>query len=271
MFYETLEYPNPQYPVIFHHHILNEYDPCVNAHWHENYELLYILSGEMHCILDGRKCCARAGETVIVNSGVMHYLEAETATCEHLCLLADPDWLYKRGLRPAGLSFSEIILDDQVGYFLCEIKKEHTANRPMGHMVVLSLIDQLFVYLARNYLHPTLLPITEQEKTTHSAVKRAIRYIHSHAAEALTLEDISRQAGFTRNYFCRLFSEYTGLPPMRYLNQVRCEEAQKMLLNGDCTVSEAAHRCGFLSVSHFSQNYQKAIGHAPSKDRKKAE
>lgn len=269
MFYETLEYADPQYPVICHHPILDDNSPCVNAHWHENYELLYIQEGEMVCLLDGRKYCAKAGDTVIVNSGVMHYLET-SSRCRYICLLADPDWLSKRGLRPTQAHFNEIIHDDQTADLLQTIRREHVAGNACFQMYVLSLVDQLFVFLARNHLQQVNLSLSPQESTLHAAVKKAMRYIHAHSSDAMTLEEISRQAGFAKNYFCRIFAEYTGLSPMRYLNRVRCEDARHMLMNGDCTVSEAAQRCGFPSISHFSQNYRKTIGHAPSKDRKKS-
>lgn len=269
MFYEKLEYADQKYPVICHLDSLNENNPCVNAHWHENYELLMVISGEMRGLIDGRRFRADAGETVIVNSGKMHYLEAGDSPCSYVCLIADTDSLYKRGIRPGRAQFPDVVEDAYVEQLLISIQKEHSEKKVLYQMAVLSLIDQLFIYLVRNHCNDHTSTQTNSENSNHFAVKKAMRYIHIHSSEAMTLDDICRHAGFAKNYFCRLFAEYTGQPPMRYLNHIRCEEARRMLTEGDCTVSEAAARCGIPNVSHFSQYYRKVIGHSPSKDRKR--
>lgn len=266
MLYEKHIYQDHDFPVIFHFSRLQPDTPFY-GHWHENYELLYITDGEMELWLDGCRYHARTGECAVVNRGVLHRLHAIHGECRYLCIIAGPELLLSRGVRPDNACFYEIIWPDaQFRYLMDEIARENAEQGLLYKTAVMALIDQVFVNLMRNHLknHSE----STRENGADDAVKRAMRFIHAHYDEQLSLEDICRQAGFAKNYFCRIFAEYAGQPPIRYLNQVRCEDAKRLLQSGDCNVSEAARRCGFISVSHFSQYYRKVNGHSPSKDMK---
>ncbi|MBE5787190.1 MAG: AraC family transcriptional regulator [Clostridiales bacterium] len=268
MFYESHVYPDPGYPVICHSIRMQGDRNFVNAHWHENYELLHVMEGELEGLLDGRKFHARAGETVVINSGVMHYLHAATPVCSYECLIANADLLYQRGMQPDKPVFQEVLADAETADRLHRIVQEHFQRPCLFQMNVLAQIDGLFVHLMRNFRQEHMEEGMAPVAGSHEAVKHAMRYIHAHYAEPLTLDDICRQVGFAKNYFCRVFAEYAGLPPIRYLNHVRCEDARRMLRAEGCTVAEAAQRCGFPNVSHFSQYYRKVNGHSPSVDSK---
>lgn len=268
MLYEKHIYQDTDYPVIIHFDYLAP-EISFSAHWHENYELLYLTQGEMELWLDGSRFHAARGECAVINRGVLHRLQAVKGPCRYLCIIAGPELLLPRGLRPENACFQEIIQPDQhFLYLLEEIARESREQGLLYKTAVMALIDQVFVHLMRGQRksetgHP-------RENGADDAVKRAMRYIHAHYDERLTLEDICRQAGFAKNYFCRIFAEYAGLPPIRYLNQVRCEDARRLLQAGKINVSEAARRCGFVSASHFSQYYRKVIGHSPSLDMQHA-
>lgn len=268
MLHENMSYPDHQYPLFCHQDVLPR-SKNFQAHWHENYELLHMTGGEMELILDGEHFTARPGQIVVINSGVLHCLRAVSEVCTYDCLLADTDFLMSRGIRPAGACFQEVVRDAEMSRLMRTIVWENARREPLYRVAVLAAIDQLFVCLCRRWLKRG--EESHADNPTYAGVKKAMRYIHAHYAQPLTLDEICREAGFAKNYFCRIFSEYAGQPPIRYLNRVRCEDARRLLRHGQCSVSEAAQRCGFPSASYFSQYYRKLTGHSPSADIQRGE
>lgn len=262
MLYEHLQYADPQFPCLCHHDRLE--GRSVNAHWHESYEIICPTSGEAELLLDGRQVRAGVGQTAIIGSSVLHSIRPVAGACTYNCLLVDVKFLHDRGLSPDGACFDECSDNPALRDLVENILHESESTPPLYQMAVKADIDRLFVLLVRNHLRAA--PESPSDSSAYSAVKRAMRFIHAHYGEPLTLDEICRSAGFAKNYFCRIFAEYAGQPPIRYLNRVRCEDARRMLTAGACNVTEAARRCGFSSLSHFSQVYRRTMGHSPSAD-----
>lgn len=97
-----------------------------------------------------------------------------------------------------------------------------------------------------------------------SLVRNACRYIEEHYGEKLSLESISDQFYISPNYFSALFKKETGINFLEYLTSVRMQEAGKLLKNPQYSISEVAERTGYRDISHFSQNFSKKYGMAPS-------
>ena len=57
----------------------------------------------------------------------------------------------------------------------------------------------------------------------------------------------------------------TVLSNSEFIKNIRLNEAQKMLLEGQLTVSEIAYRVGFSDPAYFSRSFKKMFGLAPSK------
>src|ERR1043165_1957953 len=53
-------------------------------------------------------------------------------------------------------------------------------------------------------------------------------------------------------------------PPQDWLNEARCREAEKLLLNGH-KANAVAHRLGFKRASHFSRFFKQHTGRPPSR------
>ena len=52
---------------------------------------------------------------------------------------------------------------------------------------------------------------------------------------------------------------------MKYLQQIRIQRAQSMLLKRDAKFAQIADETGFCDVFHFSKNFKKITGISPIK------
>lgn len=64
-------------------------------------------------------------------------------------------------------------------------------------------------------------------------------------------------------YFCRVFRETFGEPPLQYIRRRRIERAQTLMLSTDTSLSQIALDCGFSDQAHFSRLFRRITGDTP--------
>jgi AraC-like DNA-binding protein len=69
--------------------------------------------------------------------------------------------------------------------------------------------------------------------------------------------------GRSRSALARRFTEYVGVPPMRYLAPWRMQLAQYLLRQPGLTVSEVAARVGYDAEAAFSRAFKRHVGAPP--------
>lgn len=102
---------------------------------------------------------------------------------------------------------------------------------------------------------------------THVArISKAISLLREHYTQALPVERLASAAGMSNSSFHQHFKSLTSMTPLQYQKQLRLLEARRLMLSDALTVSDAAYRVGYESVSQFSREYSRAFGVAPKRD-----
>ena len=94
-----------------------------------------------------------------------------------------------------------------------------------------------------------------------------VKFILSHLAEPISVEDMAKAAGLSRWYFSRKFVEFEGVSPSDFLLALRLDQAKKLLVNTRLGVKEIAYQCGFSEPSYFCRVFRQDVGITPSKYR----
>jgi AraC-like DNA-binding protein len=95
------------------------------------------------------------------------------------------------------------------------------------------------------------------------SLRRAIDYVREHYCEPLSFSKVARVAGFSPNYFSRLFREREGMTFERYVRALRVERAKQLLSGGDLAVTRVARLSGFRSLEYFARVFRKSEGTTP--------
>ncbi|WP_302336929.1 helix-turn-helix domain-containing protein, partial [uncultured Ruminococcus sp.] len=93
--------------------------------------------------------------------------------------------------------------------------------------------------------------------------KEMLHFIQRHYAAPLTITVMAEQFHMSEKYFSRYFRIATGQNFTAYLNAVRIEKAQALLLETDETVLEIAFSCGYENVSYFNRVFRRQTGYSP--------
>lgn len=89
------------------------------------------------------------------------------------------------------------------------------------------------------------------------------RYIRLHLSEEITREQLAEYAHLSPGYLSKRFRRDTGVNITQYINRLRIQEAQKLLLSTDFPIDDIAARVGFESQSYFSSVFRKQCGSSP--------
>jgi len=99
-------------------------------------------------------------------------------------------------------------------------------------------------------------------------VIRSKRFMDLHFPDSLSMDQIAREASFSKFHFMRLFKKYYGRTPHQYLTGIRATKAKELLKTG-LSVSETCYALGFGSLSSFTGFFKKATGTTPYTLRQK--
>lgn len=88
--------------------------------------------------------------------------------------------------------------------------------------------------------------------------------MRSSIAEPLRLDEMARQAGYSRFHFDRIFRSVTGLPAGAFQSALRIEAAKSRLLESDLTITQICLEIGYESVGSFTSRFTRSVGVSPT-------
>lgn len=115
---------------------------------------------------------------------------------------------------------------------------------------------------------------TEREDTVAShrrAVERVITTARERLCEPISLRDMSRVAYLSEFHFNRVFHQVTGLPPNKFISAMRLDEAKRLLLNTNLSITDICFEVGYNSLSTFTRRFTQQVGLGPREFRYLAE
>lgn len=99
-------------------------------------------------------------------------------------------------------------------------------------------------------------------------VEEILRYIHSNYYEDLTLMGVAELFNYNYFYLSSAFLKKAGVTFTEYLNQVRIQEACRLLENASVPISMVADMTGYSSPGYFSRIFKKYQKCSPSEYRR---
>lgn len=259
--YEPLIYKDATFPFIFHPKCHYDYPP----HWHESIEIWYIHEGSGDMILNSFRYRVAPNDIICINSEQTHYLLTPNKI-HYSALIVHPSFLQKNKLS-AESYLQPHIQSDEACRLYKNIYRESLDGKPYHEIAKNANIIQLLIYLYRN--HQTQPLETSNISTRTEVVKKALAYIKLHYTEDISTADISRHLGFTANHLCHCFREETSTTIKKYINYLRCKDAEAMLSGGKYSITEVGMKCGFNNTAYFAKIYRSVIGISPSETQKK--
>ena len=169
------------------------------------------------------------------------------------------------GLRSVG-RVKDALVEGILLQLLAELQSAGRGSR----LYVESLGKTLAVHLARQYTTGPAASSAPPEFLPAYKLKKVQAHIGQNLFEKITLDDLSALAGLSTYHFARLFKATTGLAPYQYIQKLRMEHSQRLLLETDLPVIQIGLEVGIENPSHFSSFFKQYTGLTPTAYRKAA-
>ncbi|MGN0632748.1 MAG: AraC family transcriptional regulator [Oscillospiraceae bacterium] len=155
---------------------------------------------------------------------------------------------------------------------LLELKEVNMLEHIFRKMHEAIRADSVFGnYRASGYLYDFLIEFYHQTASDgasvspNSALMKAVDYINSNYASPISMDDLCRTSGVTKQYLCLLFRKTLNTRPMEYIAKRRIQAAKELLTGSDLTIEEIAEATGFCAASYFCKLFKRYEGITPSR------
>lgn len=247
-------------------------------HHHEHIELLYALDTDMNVWINGIPLHMVTGDLVIINSGEMHNISFNKPS-HYLCIKFSPRILYVDDNSLFEFKYVTPFLSDRspqklfhkkdfdvdIHSLALEIMNEWNTQRPAYELLIRANILKIFAEIFRYWQKENVF---HSEAMMTEPIKNALLYI-SENYDTITERDAAAFCCLSYNHFSASFKKTVGRSFSDYLTLIRINEAEKMLLSSEKSITDIALSCGFSSTSHFISRFKSQKGITPGQLRKK--
>lgn len=105
--------------------------------------------------------------------------------------------------------------------------------------------------------------MTTQEHIDYKRIAEAIDYIRKHFKEQPSLEEVAEKIHLSPFHFQRMFSEWAGVSPKKFLQFISVQHAKELLANKRNTLSAVAYETGLSGTSRLHDLFMSIEGMTP--------
>lgn len=261
------------FQIVFHNQI-NEI-----LHYHDFDELVIVLDGNGIHETKSMKSVISAGDVFLIKQGQQHiYTHMKNLSIVNILFEYDKleiDWNKFKNIQGFTALFetepnlrertnfrNKHTLNpeqlDQISALLYKMKNEFDGKKSGWDIMMLNLLQELFIMLARSYS-----ATTQKNSKYMVCLTRMTQFIENNYAKDITRDMIIHAGKTSTAVGTRIFKELLGQSPVEYLNHIRLNHAVDMLQNTDAGISEIAYACGFGDSNYFSLRFKKKNGISP--------
>ncbi|NOU99926.1 helix-turn-helix domain-containing protein [Paenibacillus planticolens] len=247
-------------------------------HMHDMYELYYLYEGERMYFIRDRSYLILPGDLVLINRRELH-ATSDSDKLGHARVVMN----FSEGFLESVKEDAPFLLDafthatpvlrldlptrrfveDILGKMIVEAKENHLGQTfALRHFLI-----ELLLFTARFVRqHPVTSP--EHVSPLHRKISTIVRFINTHFAEPMRLEELAERFEISPAYLSRMFKEITGFSLVEYVNLVRVQEAQRLLTETKMKVIAIAEQVGFGSLVQFGRVFRQIARTTPLRYRR---
>jgi transcriptional regulator GlxA family with amidase domain len=143
------------------------------------------------------------------------------------------------------------------------------AEDDLGREAALDIARHLVVFLRRPGNQAQFSAQLAGQLASREPLRDVQRWIAEHPAADLSVETLASQASLSPRQFARAFAAEVGMPPGRYVDQVRLEAARRRLEDTPDGVEQTARSCGYGTPEAMRRAFVRALGVSPGEYRRR--
>lgn len=105
--------------------------------------------------------------------------------------------------------------------------------------------------------------MSHQEHIDYNRIAEAIAYIQAHFKDQPDLDEVAEKVHVSPFHFQRLFTNWAGISPKKFLQYISIRHAKNILKNGQATLFDAAYETGLSGTGRLHDLFIKIEGMTP--------
>lgn len=105
--------------------------------------------------------------------------------------------------------------------------------------------------------------MTIQENIDYKRIEEAINYINSNFKNQPNLDEVAKQMHLSPFHFQRLFSQWAGVSPKKFLQYISVQYAKQILKERELSLAETAHKTGLSGTGRLHDLFINIEGMTP--------
>jgi transcriptional regulator GlxA family with amidase domain len=139
----------------------------------------------------------------------------------------------------------------------------------LGRDAALTVARELVVFLRRPGGQAQFSVQLQTQSASRKPLRDVQQWIAEHPEADLSVEELAKRAILSPRQFARAFAAEVGVPPGRYVDQVRVEAARRRLEDTADGVEETARACGYGTPEAMRRAFIKDLGVSPAEYRRR--
>lgn len=271
----------------------------VTRHFHNSFELYFLLEGERFYFIDQDTYHVRAGMAVLIDRNQIHKTSmAGTRLLRHrrFLLQIDAEQLAD-AFRLLGFSNAEAFgsqywglaefsdsdwtlvlqLIDGIRREMEALKSRQRAGKhasPLSERLIRLHTTELLALFGKGRAATELSLWREPSlrHTVHTGMYQKVHeiasYLQNNSSADIKLEALAAQFFISKAWLTRIFKSVTGFTVTEYQNFCRIKKAQLLLQETELSVTEIAGQLGFGNVTYFERVFRRTTTKTPMQYRK---
>lgn len=267
---------------------INKYNANpVEAHWHYFVEILYIAGGPVTVTCNENIYELKEGDMIFIPPQVVHSIAgSDEKGFKYLCVKFNINKIQLAGnylpnlsatIRKVGklpnpplvftsLSFNNVNLEE----FFMELKAESDSKFYGYNSYIYTRLSGLLLQILRIWFYKGIS--FENDAITESddfSIQDALLYIDKHSNENINIANLAAKCSMSYSYFAKVFHKQYGQSCKQYIEFIRLNKAENLLLFTDYDLTRIAGETGFADCSHLIRSFKKRYNLTPKQFRQK--
>jgi AraC-like DNA-binding protein len=258
----------------------------ISAHWHEEFQVSEVISGEVTFLIDFEEVQLKKGDVIFINSEIVHSYDVMNGML--LSAMFSGEFMsstsskiyskYVTYIQCSELKYYVAKSEDRCSdYFRTAVEKLFVDERLRGGFYEEDIFTD--VVCMWNKLLPLISKSVEDsdshEKRTgtdrirNQRLRGMVDYIYRNYMLQISIEDIAGAANISTSEAARCFHQFMDDTPLKFLTKFRIERAKSLLTTSAYSIDSIAWKTGFNSTGYFCRVFKNYNGMTPTCFRKR--
>lgn len=260
-----------------------DFFPNVPMHWHDEFEIDYVLQGKGDFICGDEHFPVSHGDVIIISPNMLHAAYPSfNMNLHYIAFVFHPNML---GLESNDRSSTHCIRPLITGQLRVNMKYDlghpdysviHSLtetivscankNNPYDDLLLKSVLLQLYWYFEKS---DNLSSFQCNDISYSSLIRPALEHMTYCYMDSITIKELAAKCAISPSHFMNSFKKAVGCSAIEFLTHLRIKAACTSLTETTDDISNISYCCGFSNLSNFNKQFKKITGSSPREYRKR--